>query len=674
MAGEAAGHRRPRALTAGMSDSTAKSQGDTFKQAGRLLGIDSVLGPDLLLLTELTGEEALSTLFEFDVAMISRDLDIAPERLVGSRVTIWIRRTDGERTPINGYVRRFRAGRLLTREFREYRAEVVPWLWFLSRTTDSRIFQDKSVPKVVEAVFQEFGFTDFDMSGMLESYPTLDYVVQYRETALDFVCRWMEEVGIHFHFQHEEKKHTLVLGDHNVRFAAAAEASVGYGNPHQDEISEWQHDYNYRSGTWSQKDFNFETPQAALLTTQKSLLKLPNIGSFERFDYPGRYAAMQPGDILTRIRVEEDEAAYHTVSGASGCASFRSGLKFKLDVHPLESEKGRSYVLLRVRHHALQPNALNKGEGESYSNEFVAFPVDTRFRPPRVAARPFVHGPQTAIVVGPPGETIHTDKYGRVKLQFHWDRQGKRDDKSSCWVRVSQPWGGGGWGGVFIPHVGHEVVVSFLEGDPDRPLVTGRVYNAGSMQAVGLPANKTQSAWRDHTGNEIQMEGKGGSQDIRVTAVKDMNVTVQHDYNDKIKTGNRSIEVATGTHTETIKGDTKITITTGALTIAVTANTATYQSKATTTVNSTSADVHVQAKTQIALDVGGSHLLMKADGTISLDGKNITIHGSESVSIKGNAIRSIADQEHESKGAITVSEGVTTNTVKGGMVMLNPGT
>ncbi len=332
-------------------------------------------------------------------------------------------------------------------------------------------------------------------------------------------------------------------------------------------------------------------------------------------------------------------------------------------------------MIRRVRHEATDTSYLDQGtEPSRYDNTFEAIPYDVKFRPLRVTERPFVHGPQTAIVVGPPGEKIFTDKHGRVRVQFHWDRYGKHDDKSSCWIRVSNSWAGRGWGAVNLPHVGHEVVVSFLEGDPDRPLVTGRVYNGENMTAMGMPDNKTQSAMRDHSGNEIVMEGKSGSEDIRVNATKDTNVVVTHDYNETVKTGNRKIDINSGTHTETIKGDTKINVTTGALTIAVAANTATYQSKTTTTMSSTDADVYVQAKTQIALDVGGSHLLMKADGTIILDAKNITIYGSESVSIQGNAIRSFADQKHETKGAITISEGVTTNTVKGGMVMLNPGT
>ena len=658
-----------------MTDQAGLSLEGVLTQDGRRIAIDTPLGPDKLLLTAISGQEQLSTLFSFDTTMISLDQSIAPGDLVGRNVTIWITMADGDQAPLNGYVKTFHAGRIVRQTFREYKAQVVPWLWFLTRTTDCRIFQETSVPDAISTIFVELGFRNFDMTGLTGTYPKLDYIVQYRETAFDFVSRWMEEVGIFYYFRHSGGQHVMVLGDNNASFKPASEDNVGVRNGLSRQISDWQHGYNFRSGRWTQKDFNFETPKHPLLSKQATLVELPNLSAYERFDYPGRYEAQAQGETLTRVRIEEEEAGFHTVSGSSVCASFRTGLRFFMATHDIPAEAGKAYILTGITHHASDSTYFGEGSvSEPYRNDFVAVPVQTRYRPQRTTPRPFVHGPQTAIVVGPSGETIFPDKYGRVKLQFHWDRRGKHDERSSCWVRVAQPWGGGGWGGMFLPHVGHEVVVSFLEGDPDRPLVTGRVYNADSMQAVALPTNKTHSAWRDHSGNEILMEGKGGVQDVRITAVKDMNVKVKNDYNDVVVSGNRSIKVQTGTHTEDIKGDTKITIHTGSLTVTVAANTAHYESKSTTTVLSTTADVHVQAETQIALDCGDSHILMKKDGTISINGKNITVHGSESVSIKGNAIRSIADQEHETVGAITVSEGKTTNTVKGAMVMLNPGT
>jgi type VI secretion system secreted protein VgrG len=265
------------------------------------------------------------------------------------------------------------------------------------------------------------------------------------------------------------------------------------------------------------------------------VLKLRNADAFERFDYPGLYTDKSLGTKLTRTLMEAEEAAYHAVLGASNYPCLDTGGKFTLASHPCEKES-TAYVIRRVRHEATNSSYLDQGSDPSrYDNTFEAIPNDVQYRPLRVTERPFVHGPQTAIVVGSPGEKIFTDKHGRVRVQFHWDRYGKHDDKSSCWIRVSNSWGGRGWGAVNLPHVGHEVVVSFLEGDPDRPLVTGRVYNGENMTAMGMPDNKTQSAMRDHSGNEIVMEGKSGSQDIRVHAVKDMHVTVDNNREMHVK-------------------------------------------------------------------------------------------------------------------------------------------
>jgi type VI secretion system secreted protein VgrG len=646
-----------------------------WTQDGHLIAIETPLGKDRLLLTSLTGDETISQLFAYEIEMLSLDHAISAESLIGQNVTMTITSERGNTRSINALVAQLRMGPPVGRDLRLYSARLVPWLWYLQHATDCRIFQHLNIPDIIEQVFQTYGFTDFEMAVARGDYSKLEFCVQYRENAFDFISRLMEEVGIFYFFRHEDDRHVLVIADKNVSFRPLRDQQLVYapGNSLSGHISQWEHSYDFRPGRWSQKDFDFEKPSYDLTTTEKTVLKLRNAQTFERFDYPGRYIDKNLGSKLTRTLIEAEEATHHAVRGRSNYPCLDVGGKFALERHPFEDSK-KAYVIRRVRHEAVDTSYLNESEPSRYANSFEAVPHDVSFRPLRMTERPLVHGPQTAVVVGPPGEKIFTDKHGRVRVQFHWDRYGKHDDKSSCWIRVSNSWAGRGWGAVNLPHVGHEVVVSFLEGDPDRPLVTGRVYNGENMTAMGMPDNKTQSAMRDHSGNEIVMEGKSGSEDIRINATKDTNVTVTHDYNETVKTGNRKIDINSGTHTETIKGDTKVTVTTGALTIVVAANSATYQSKTTTTMNSTDADVHVQAKTQIALDVGGSHLLMKADGTISLDAKNITIHGSESVSIKGNAIRSIADQEHETKGAITVSEGVTTNTVKGGMVMLNPGT
>jgi type VI secretion system secreted protein VgrG len=310
---------------------------------------------------------------------------------------------------------------------------------------------------------------------------------------------------------------------------------------------------------YAHKDFAFKTPSQDLRTTESSLLKLQRASAFEIYDYPGGYTQKGDGQQLTRLRMEEHEAAYHTVAGVSICASFFAGGKFTMTRHHLQAEEKQEYVLQRLAHRASDYTYITANAGPpSYDNSFEAFPAATQFRPAGRTPWPTVHGPQTATVVGPPGEIIHTDKHGRVKLHFHWDRRGKRNDKDSCWVRVSQNWAGKGWGGVFIPHVGQEVVVSYQEGDPDMPLVTGRVYNGENSKAIDLPANKTQSAIQDHSGNSILMEGKGGVQDIRVHAVKDMHEKVDHDHDSTI-INDETTQIG-GNRTETVTKNESVTI------------------------------------------------------------------------------------------------------------------
>jgi type VI secretion system secreted protein VgrG len=317
---------------------------------------------------------------------------------------------------------------------------------------------------------------------------------------------------------------------------------------------------------------------------------------------------------------------------------------------------------------------------------------DEVFRPARLSPRPFVQGPQTAVVVGPAGEEIYTDKHGQVKLQFHWDRYGKSDENSSCWIRVSQPWAGKGWGGVSIPRIGQEVVVDYIEGDPDQPLVTGRVYNGDNMAPFGLPEAAVVSGLKSNTHkgkgyNELSMNDTAGKEAITIHGQYDMNTTVQHDQTNTVN----------NKFTETIKSDAAITITEGKYTHDVKASTADYHvqgaltekydtTQATTvqgdiTIKSTagaitiSADaqhIYIHAATNIQLHTGASSLWMASDGNIKLEGVNVTVKGSASVTVKGGIVHSEADSEHQTKGAIVLSEGSATNTVKGGMVMLNP--
>ena len=526
-----------------LTEDRPRHVGGTSTRRDRLLSIDT-FGKAELVLTEFSGEEEISRPFLFTATMRSEDPDIKPERLIGSKVTIWIKRETADPVPISGMVRSLSSASGDVRGFREYQAEIVPWLWFLTCTTDCRIFQNLTFPKIIETIFGEYGFTDYETSGLTGSYQKLDFCVQYRETALAFISRWMEELGIFYFFRHEANRHVMVLADQNRAFKPVVEKEALFGDHSGSNISQWRHSYQFRSGRYAHKDFAFKTPSQDLTTNESSVLKLQRATAFEIYDYPGGYTQKGDGQQLTRVRMEEHEAAYHTVAGASICASFFAGGKFTMTRHHIQAEEKHEYVLLRVAHRASDYTYITANMGPpSYDNTFEVFPAATKFRAVSRTPWPAVQGPQTATVVGP--GIIHTDKHGRVKLQFHWDRRGKKDDKSSCWVRVSQNWAGKGWGGVFIPHVGQEVVVSFLEGDPDMPLITGRVYNGENSNAIGLPANKTQSAIQDHSGNHLLMEGKGGAQEVRLHAVKDMHHTV---VNDRTKTVGNDETTKVGGH------------------------------------------------------------------------------------------------------------------------------
>jgi type VI secretion system secreted protein VgrG len=307
----------------------------------------------------------------------------------------------------------------------------------------------------------------------------------------------------------------------------------------EDIIHRWQMEQELRPGKYALTDYNFETPSTSLAANVNSTVNIGGNGKFEVYDYPGEYLKKAEGDQLVKLRMEEEEAPHLVVSGSSTCRAFTPGYRFDLEGH-YNQAMDASYVLTAVQHAAtVGANYPARGAevGESYSNHFTCMPYDVPYRPLRVTPKPIVQGPQTAVVVGKGGEEIWTDKYGRVKVQFHWDREGKRNENSSCWIRVSHPWAGKGWGAVAIPRMGQEVIVDFLEGDPDQPIITGRVYNAEQMPPYELPANQTQSGIKSRSSkggstdnfNEIRFEDKKGSEEMYIHAEKDQSTVVEND-------------------------------------------------------------------------------------------------------------------------------------------------
>ena len=285
-------------------------------------------------------------------------------------------------------------------------------------------------------------------------------------------------------------------------------------NVHLGEIHELEHNYAFRTGNWALCDFDFEIPTKNLHTREATVLDIAEIKRFEIFDYPGHYLERDNGSRLTRLRVEQEEARHHQICGAGSFAGFDPGKRFILALDGADrTAKPETYFLTEVRHSARDTHySPTSEEPATYSNRFAAIPAQTPFRPERLTSTPIVQGPQTATVVGPAGENIHTDKYGRVRVLFHWDRRGKRDEHASCWIRVSQVSAGSHWGALAIPHVGQEVIVSFLEGDPDRPIVTGHVHNGANMPPLNLPRDKNKTILRDHGNNKLIMHGKAGYQ------------------------------------------------------------------------------------------------------------------------------------------------------------------
>ncbi len=485
-----------------------------YTQTKQPMRIDTVLGEDALLLERLTGREAVSESFLFELDLVSENGEIDGEELLRSEMRVDVDLPDGSTRAVHGMVRRFVQKGGGDRDLVSYRAEIVPWTWFLSLVTDYRIFQDKDVLEIAEEVFTARGYSDFDIR-CTRSYPKRPYCVQYRESDLNFVSRLLEEEGIFYFFEHEESRHVLVLADDmiSVGECEGQEEARMYVEPLPDEdvVLELEREHVVHPGRVTLADYDHLQPSLTLRSTVVG--EEPE----EIYEYPGSFRDLDGGDRLARLALEREEARRHVVRGSGTCRGFWSGGRFRLTDH-FRDDANQSYALLEVRHQAHNA-ALRTGRqaGEfDFRNEFVAIPHSVPYRPPRRTRKPVVQGAQTAEVVGPSGEKIWTDQHGRVKVQFHWDRQGGRDANSSCWVRVSQNWAGKSWGGMFVPHVGQEVIVDFLEGDPDRPIVTGRVYNAERMPPLKLPKNQHKSIIQDDFGNEIVFDATPGGEHIRI--------------------------------------------------------------------------------------------------------------------------------------------------------------
>lgn len=545
-------------------------------QAHREIAVTSSLGKDVLLFNRMSGSEQLGRLFEYRVQLLSEKNDIKIADVLGKNMGISVDLPSGEKRLFNGIVTRF-CSTGWQGNFSTYEAIIHPWLWLLTRTANCRIFQEMTVLDIVKEVCNNGvygGIAELDVSHLTGNYEAMNYCVQYRETDFNFVCRLLEQEGIYFFFTHLGEKHTMVLADsysaHTdipdyvaVKFRGDANREkVG-----KESVHSWYAGGEIQASNYVLNDFDFERAAASTsgsLLVKKNMPAAYSQPAYEQFDYPGGYNKAAAGTAIAGARIESVHGQCEQIRAQTSARGLFPGGLFGLVEHPRE-DQNRKYLVTSARYEMVindyETNDDASGD-QTFQCDLTAVGKEHNYRPERITPKPFVQGPQTAMVVGKAGEEIWTDKYGRIKVQFHWDREGKEDEKSSCWVRVAQSWSGKRWGTMFIPRIGMEVVVEFLEGDPDRPLVTGCVYNSDTMPPYDLPANQTRSTMKSNSSkgsegfNEIRFEDKKDSEEIFVQAEKDYNRVVKN--NDTLKVGFEKCDK--GDQTIEIKNDQKLDV------------------------------------------------------------------------------------------------------------------
>jgi type VI secretion system secreted protein VgrG len=641
----------------------------SYSTKKRPFHLTTPLAEDVLLLHRFDGEEALSQPFEFRLSMLSEDDAIDAKDLVGKRITLHASDGDDDADGKcwSGIVASFGrsgsqwfAGAGEGQEMTTYEAVIVPWFWQLKLVEDCRIFQNLSIPDIVDTILGELqlGKHETDLSS---TYDPLEYCVQYGESSFDFIARLLEDAGIHYFFKHDpdEPADVLVISDHQekdykghvkqLRFAANA---AEQNDPVVFSLARRQH---MRTSRVMMRDFDFTKPTQNLEASVDTMLKVGTQKAFQSFRYPGGYLERNAGDDRARLAMEIEEAAHELLDGAATLLEIRPGVAFQLDDAPNDVLEP---AWRTVHAHHRGENNFNDDSGSSqYRNDFTVMPLALPYRAPRRTRKPHMRGPQTAIVTGPAGEEIYTDQYGRVKVHFFWDHLGKGDDKSSCWIRVSQAWAGRGWGAFFLPRIGMEVIVDFLEGDPDHPLVTGCVYNGDNPTPYTLPAEMTKTTVKTQTTkggngfNELRFEDKKGDEQIFINAQtwfdhrvgKDSRTYVECDQH-AIINRDRIEEIHRNQHTTVtkarvaeIKGDDHLHVdglqavkVDGSLSLkvggAVAESFKSHSEQSSTSIYlNAGTDVVIEAGATITLKAGGSFITIGASG-VTISGAMVLIN------------------------------------------------
>jgi type VI secretion system secreted protein VgrG len=593
-------------------------------QHDRLFSFDSPLGPDKLLVNSFRGTEELSEIYKFELELVSEDFGIDWDQIIDRNVTVGIRQRDKNVFRyFNGYINRFEPlrheGRLAY-----YSAEMVPWLWYLTQTTDSLIYQEKTIVQVVEATFQKYGFRDYDVKSLGDRHAKWINCCQYQETAFDFVSRLMEVEGVYYYFKHEPGKHTMMLVDHlsahlpcPYQSAIRVEHQEGAGL-FRDEDTVFVSNMTkvIKPNKYAHKDFNFEIPSHKLYYEAPSQQFMGSSRTLEIYDYPGEFDWEKDAPDWGDLRQEELEFDRTQVSGHGNCRSMMPGYRFDLTQHE-RPEQNINYLITKVTHNGHEGSwgaGADTGEA-TYENTFSTMPSSVQFRPTRKTETPNIASMQTAHVVGPKGEEIYTDDFGRVKVHFHWDRK-EPDENSSCWIRVMQPIAGFGFGHIWLPRVGQEVIVQFLEGDPDRPVITGCLYNHVNHPPYTLPDNKNWSGVKTHSTkngkpaefNELRFVDTEGDELFVIHAQKDMQISTENDTVEVV-VRDRTLQIQRN-QIEMVEGDKNSTVK-GSLNQSI-------QKQMSLNVSS---DINEKAGGNFILQAGGD-IHLKAGGRIVLEAAN----------------------------------------------------
>jgi type VI secretion system secreted protein VgrG len=583
-----------------------------------LLGRDTlVTGPlpdGTLLLETFQGKETLGIPYRYDLTLLSKDPDIAVDKVLGQSLTVQLKLDTGDTRFFNGIVTYFGKVGVSMRHTR-YVAVLNPKLTLFDYARDCRIFFGQDAKALATDVLAQRGFTDVDSGSLKGDYRKREYCVQYRETDFNFVQRLLEEDGIYYFFKHENDKHTLVLADSATAHAPVpGYQSVLYLPKERKEVRDEEHFWTlsvagslYAGKFTVVRGYDYAKARSSATLVEVKPSQAPQPGAdFEDYDFPGGLSEKAEAEAEATVRVEGDHVGNTLIEvegntmglGVGNLVTLKKPTSLDSDYNPFwdEGDFKKEYLIISATY-SISVNQYESGDvsesDEPFKATYALLDSQSPYRPQRTATKPRIEGPQTALVVGPTGDEIYTDKFGRVKVQFDWDRLGKRDEKASCWVRVAQVWAGKQWGAMHIPRIGHEVMVEFLDGDPDRPIVTGRVYNADNMPPYALPDNKTQSGIKSRSSkggsasnfNELRFEDLKGKEEVYLQAEKDMNILVKNDEtrlvghdrvkevkNDETSTikGNRTEEVTKdeditihGSRTETVDKDETITISGG---------------------------------------------------------------------------------------------------------------